>query len=199
MSYLSWEDLAAYLDWAGLRPMTELEFEKAARGPSSAVLRERAWGSTAETFATAVTNAGRVTEVPTNAGANINFDNRIAGPIRIGSFASRNYGGTSRENSGAGYYGVFELSGNLSERIITVGNTAGRAFTGLHGNGSLDSNGRADVSNWPANSTASGAGSRGGSYLDTGSEAQTSYRDFAASTDATRASNFGGRGVRTAP
>ena len=31
--YLSWSDLAVYLKWAALRPMDELEFEKACRGP----------------------------------------------------------------------------------------------------------------------------------------------------------------------
>ncbi|MEY3442961.1 MAG: hypothetical protein RLZZ519_1242, partial [Bacteroidota bacterium] len=31
-NWLSWPDLAAYLDWAALRPLTELEFEKACRG-----------------------------------------------------------------------------------------------------------------------------------------------------------------------
>ncbi|MEI8344828.1 MAG: SUMF1/EgtB/PvdO family nonheme iron enzyme, partial [Candidatus Omnitrophota bacterium] len=31
-NWLSWMDLAAFADWTGLRPMTELEFEKAARG-----------------------------------------------------------------------------------------------------------------------------------------------------------------------
>ncbi len=31
--WLSWADSAAYMAWAGLRPMTELEFEKAMRGP----------------------------------------------------------------------------------------------------------------------------------------------------------------------
>jgi len=31
-NYLSWADDAAFSDWAGLRPMTEMEYEKAARG-----------------------------------------------------------------------------------------------------------------------------------------------------------------------
>ena len=45
-NYLSWEDLKAYLDWAALRPLTELEFEKTCRGTNSALLVEYAWGST---------------------------------------------------------------------------------------------------------------------------------------------------------
>ena len=32
-SWLSWADGAAYAAWAGLRPMTEMEYEKAIRGP----------------------------------------------------------------------------------------------------------------------------------------------------------------------
>ena len=32
MTYISWPDLLAYADWAALRPITELEYEKAARG-----------------------------------------------------------------------------------------------------------------------------------------------------------------------
>ena len=45
-NYLSWGDLAAYLDWSGLRPMSELEFEKSCRGTLSPVPDEYAWGST---------------------------------------------------------------------------------------------------------------------------------------------------------
>jgi len=43
-NFLSWKDILAYADWAGLRPMTELEFEKSARGPKSATWREFVWG-----------------------------------------------------------------------------------------------------------------------------------------------------------
>ena len=32
--HISWSDMSAYLDWSGLRPMTELEYEKACRGRS---------------------------------------------------------------------------------------------------------------------------------------------------------------------
>ena len=39
-------NLCTYLDWAGLRPMTELEYEKICRGPSAPVAGEYAWGST---------------------------------------------------------------------------------------------------------------------------------------------------------
>ena len=45
-SYLSWEDGLAWADWMGLRPMTELEFEKSARGPEPVRFREFVWGTT---------------------------------------------------------------------------------------------------------------------------------------------------------
>jgi len=38
-------DYAAYAAWAGLRPMTELEYEKACRGPLRPVPDEYAWGT----------------------------------------------------------------------------------------------------------------------------------------------------------
>ena len=42
---LLWSDSTAYAAWAGLRPMTELEYEKACRGPLKPVPDEFAWGT----------------------------------------------------------------------------------------------------------------------------------------------------------
>jgi hypothetical protein len=88
-----------------------------------------------------------------------------------------------------------ELSGNLWERVVTVGNAAGRTFSGANGNGTLTSGGAADVSGWPA---AAGTGWKGGSWLNTTTNsATTSDRAQAANTDNTRSADAGGRGVRT--
>lgn len=43
-SFLSWNDCLAYSDWAGIRIMTELEFEKSARGFDKPKFREFSWG-----------------------------------------------------------------------------------------------------------------------------------------------------------
>lgn len=43
-NFISWLDGQAYADWAGLRHMTELEFEKSCRGPRPAIYREYVWG-----------------------------------------------------------------------------------------------------------------------------------------------------------
>jgi formylglycine-generating enzyme required for sulfatase activity len=195
MSYLSWDDLLAYLDWAGLRPMTELEYEKACRGTATPVSGEYAWGTTNITSATGLTNDGKVTEVPSNSGANSVYNNLIAGPVRVGSIASLNYGGASRELSGGTYYGAMEMSGNIDERAVTNGSSAGRAYTGAHGDGALDSSGAANVSNWP---TTTGASTRGGSLASASGPLRVSDRSVGASV-LSRSSMSGGRGVRTAP
>ncbi|MCC5935468.1 MAG: hypothetical protein JJU35_14570 [Balneolales bacterium] len=203
-NFMSWMDGAAYLDWSGLRPMTELEYEKAARGPATPVANEYAWGSTSITRATGLSNAGQADEVPTPAGANANYwqnGNPINGPVRVGSFA---HGSTTRAQSGAGYWCIMELSGNLWERPVTVGNATGRSFTGLHGNGFLTSAGHGAVEAWPGGGSsgitgATGSGSRGGAWYVDATGLRVSLRSGAALTDSNRRANHGFRGVRSLP
>ena len=197
MNYTSWADLAAYLDWAGLRPMSELEFERAARGPYRAVSGEYAWGSTSITGATSISNGGRSNEAP-GAAANCVYDSAtgVQGPMRVGAMAA---GDATRIESGAGYYGAMDLSGNGYERPVTVGNSTGRGFTGSkHGNGALTSGGDGNVSTWPGTS-GGGAGFRGGNWPRPASFARLSDRTYAGYSLSSRSSHDGGRGVRSAP
>jgi formylglycine-generating enzyme required for sulfatase activity len=197
MNYLAWADLTAFLDWAGLRPMSELEYEKAGRGPLNAVAGEYAWGSTSITQATSITNSGLGSERG-QSGSNCAYNHaaNVLGPLRIGSFAK---GVSSRVASGGGFYGVMELSGNVYERAVTVGNSTGRLFQGRnHGNGVLASTGEANVTNWPG-TNSSGAGFRGGTWSHNATFARLSDRIVAASEPAYRFYLYGGRGVRSAP
>ena len=50
VNFVSMYDLLAYADFAGLRPMTELEYEKACRGDRPVVNDEYAWGSVTVTY-----------------------------------------------------------------------------------------------------------------------------------------------------
>ncbi len=170
-NHLSWMDGAAYTDWAGLRPMTELEFEKACRGTATPVAGEFAWGNTTATSAKNITNGGAINETTSTSDANAVFYDLTyaqAGPMRAGVFA---IGSATRVQAGSTYYGIMEMSGNLWERAVTVGNATGRAFTGVHGNGTLSAAGYADISTWPGYVTsevtgATGSGLRGGSFTD---------------------------------
>jgi formylglycine-generating enzyme required for sulfatase activity len=195
MNFLSWADLTAYLDWTGLRPMSELEFEKAGRGPYRAVSGEYAWGTTSITGATAVTNAGKPNEAPSSA-ANCVYNSGVQGPMRVGAMAA---GDATRVASGAGYYGAMDLSGNLWERAVTVGNSTGRGFNGAkHGNGVVTSGGDGDVTTWTG-TVAGGAGFRGGHWNFGTLIASLSYRGGAANSQMGRFTYRGGRGVRSAP
>ncbi|MDP1675250.1 MAG: SUMF1/EgtB/PvdO family nonheme iron enzyme [Bacteroidota bacterium] len=195
-SWLSWGDGIAFSDWTGLRPISELEFEKACRGPSSAVAGEYAWGNASATAATATTNNRQVNEtVSAPSGANVNYNDVPLYPIRVGIFATAS---STRPQAGASYYGIMDMSGDLWERVVSI-NDAGRGFSGSHGNGVLDSNGdETGNSDWPGTG-ASGAGFRGGTW--DGPYINISNRYIGTLTSSTRGDKGtrGFRSVRTAP
>jgi len=241
VSYISWPDLLAYADWAALRPLSEMEYEKVARGVDvSPIANEYAWGTTSlntasstEIYPSSADEDG--TEQIFDGNANINRnalgwssgDGRVggiaqgqSGPLRVGIFAESS---TSRVTSGSGYYGNMELSGNLSEMVVTVGRSQGRQYLGTHGDGILTSissyEGNATNIDWPGINSVDasrgvtgtvGSGYRGGDFSSSSaSYLQTSSR-FYASKDADSLgynqrydSSFGifqgGRLTRTAP
>lgn len=208
MGNLAWADLLAYLDWAALRPMTELEFEKICRGPATPVADEYAWGTTLIVDANTLVNDGTATEGASNAipaGAGIaNYNNStVLGPIRCG-FAAK--AGTSRFEAAAAYYGVMEMSGNLNEMMVTSAAASGVSFVGDLGDGEITTTptpGFADVVSWPtkqaniASTTAATARClRGGSWVTGVTLLQTSGRSEAVSATAQRGTSIGGRGVR---
>jgi formylglycine-generating enzyme required for sulfatase activity len=189
MQGISVEDALTYMDWAALRPMTELEYEKACRGhdivhgPLYPIPQEYAWGNTsingtgvpvatttAWTSGTHVVNPSNATETPGSttfttwwcnyAYAGTSTGTVLRGPVRAGFFASKNpFPATDpRRNAGASYYGIMELTGNLAKLVIStaVRNSSGTyslrvkpsSYTGQHGDGELDADGRFNQSNW---------------------------------------------------
>ncbi len=164
-----------YAAWAGLRPMTELEYEKACRGPLKPVPGEYAWGTNQIAGTNveepphdgyALRNPGKPDESVVWDGGNgpdakrgnaawcgtimqdpgqyrMYAANAIHGPLRVGIFATPESG---RVAAGASYWGILDLTGNLWEELVVVGNLAGpwdevrkqgRVFAGTHGDGTL--------------------------------------------------------------
>jgi formylglycine-generating enzyme required for sulfatase activity len=195
-NYIMWPDLTAFLDWAGLRPMTELEFEKACRGKDQpAVMGEFAWGNSSATAAISIGNSGTASETAGNSGANAVFGSQtlVNGPLRVGSFAGAT---TNRAQAGASYYGIMDLSGNLWDRAVTTDNIEGRTYAGTHGNGMLTTNGEADAVSWPDNSGL-GSGYRGGDWINPTTHMRVSDRNAASFPTNYRALTYGGRGLRS--
>ena len=147
-SYITHRDGAAFAAWAGLRPMTELEFEKACRGPLKPVANEYAWGTDAIAGAGAkggrytLRNPGQPDESVVWTGENglnaargnalCSKTDKGIGALRVGIFATPD---SDRVRAGASYWGILEMSGNLQEAAVPVGSPAGRAFAGTHGDG----------------------------------------------------------------
>ncbi|MEQ1552722.1 MAG: SUMF1/EgtB/PvdO family nonheme iron enzyme [Ferruginibacter sp.] len=142
--------LAAMADWSGLRPFTEMEYEKACRGYNTpAVANEYPWGTTTIYPLTAVTNTGLLNEtVSTPLNANCNIQSSYNNLTRVGLFARTT--GSTRELSGGTYYGVMDMGGSEAEICINaLSPTTGLAFDGsLHGDGLLDATGATNIANW---------------------------------------------------
>lgn len=152
-NYLDYRRPVSLADWMGLRPMTAMEYEKAARGPLNPVKGEFAWGGDYSVIElTGLSGEENGTELPVPENANYyNWGNLTGGdggygPLRSGIFANE---ATDRTGSGAGYYGVMELSGNLFEIAIELLQFASssygyRSYIDAHGDGELNTNGRAN-------------------------------------------------------
>jgi formylglycine-generating enzyme required for sulfatase activity len=221
---LSWWDGAKYAAWAGLRPMSELEYEKACRGPRKPVANEFAWGTplvavdpyVAENEGSPeermrggrggpVGNATYDSTIPALYGgpSRIGILSAAGGPTRAGVFATPHSG---RAAAGASYWGIMDLSGNVCEQVVSVGHERGRVFAGTHGAGTTT-----PPEDWPAATyvhnergrvrfdEALGSGARGGFFNSTHPALRVSDRRLAVHRVFTRSKLSGWRGVRTAP
>ena len=199
---IGWADAAAYADWAGLRPMTELEYEKACRGPEYPIANEYAWhntliygNSTTEYVFANPDTIGTENSYPLNPSTDnkgnaeyqytTGHDTQHDAPLRAGIFATDT---SDRINAGASYYGIMELSGSMTERIVNLGEIKGRKYKGTHGDGNLNELGNADNSDWPGIvdgeesdgvKSQEGSGLKGGDWNDSPVMLEVSYRRLA--------------------
>lgn len=197
MNYMSGTDLIAYLDWSGLRPMTEMEYDKACRGTALVVPGEFVWGTNTRTTGgytrvdIGLPNEGVTAGYSTTVGNYWNGFNN--GAARVGLFAA-NPGNSGRVTAGATFYGIMDMGSHTAEQAVHVRGDA-HGYTGVHGNGALNGGGGADTPGWPPHSNGfqwSGGWGNGHALASVGcgtSSPCTTGRD----------ANTGGRGVRSAP
>lgn len=207
LGYMSWLDLTSYLDWTGLRPMTDFEYEKACRGTLNPIAFEYPWGNTSLTQAfNQPANFGSFQERANHAGEGIclyqwNDENRA--PYRPGIFATQI---TTRSQSGSTYYGIMEMGGNVSEQVVGGGSGYDYSnFTTANGDGALGADGNANTEGWPRGIGANqGNYMKGGDYTGNGSYPsiiQVSDRQYYVGNTINNGQNngTGGRGVRSFP
>jgi formylglycine-generating enzyme required for sulfatase activity len=186
-NFLSWDDGTAFADWAGLRPWTELEFSKAARGPVEPIANDFPWG-TASKDKLLRRNASNDELVQTGAADESTLTD------------------SNRDVLGASYFWVMDLAGSVWEKVVTIGHPKGRAFLGTHGDGVLRDYGLATNEDWPiGDHEAGGYGYRGGGYYMRGSaetalnpHSRVEQRPYGAWGGGPRGVAYGFRAARTA-
>ena len=205
VNYLSWLDLTAYLDWAGLRPMNDFEYEKACRGTASPIPNEFPWGNNLITQASGTgVNNGSFQERVSQSGEGLCFyqwnDNNWA-PYRSGFTATQI---TTRSQAGATFYGIMEIGGNVSEQVVGGGSGYDYSnFTTANGDGALGNDGNANTEGWPRGIGANqGNYIKGGDFTGNGTYPniiQVSDRQYYGGNGINNGQNngTGGRGVRS--
>ncbi|MCM1031664.1 MAG: glycine-rich protein [Oscillibacter sp.] len=192
-NYMSIEDMIAYCSWSGLRPMSELEYEKACRRfyPQVPDKREYAWNTNNGVNRLSSLNdlnfRGDEREQALSYLKNVNSGttNSINGPVRCGLFATS---ATNQTQAGATYWAVMEMSGNLKELCANVN------YSNL--NGGSCGTGVYNANLW--DKTATKYGVRGGGFSSPDSLLRTSDRTEAMNyftTITQRDSTVGFRGV----
>lgn len=188
----------AFAEWAGLRPISELEFEKACRGPLPSHFAEGAWGddSNIPTYSgferlqfSGIENGTeyfknydilkRKQVLLTSGG-----DNKELGPVRVGIFASDT---SNRITANATYYGIMDMSKITNEIVIPVSDDRFR-------NLSVFKNGNGKLSSFGSNHTFA-------DIIDTVSNLAYPgfYKSFNVSARTPVYDNLGFRAVRLAP
>lgn len=184
-NFLSWDDAMAFADWCALRPMTELEFEKACRGNRKPVAAEFPWGTT---------NKLQVERRVNAAGDLVHLGGKTESELSL----------KTAVEFGASHYWVMDLAGSLWERCITVGDSLGRAFHGTHGDGNISYFGFATNTDWPRGVAEEGGfGFRGGGFYHPNRDyhefnpfSPVSYRPYGAWSGGNRTEAYGSRLVR---
>ena len=188
-NFLSWDDVTGYdatniapgyAAWCAMRPMTEMEFEKAARGGGTTAYTYP-WGNSTPSTETYTVDSGTHTKYYAN------YNNAGgAKPINVGHYLSGDVTRTD-EQTGASSYGVTDMGGNLWEHLINCASTT----TPANGDGTT-----AVPASWPT--ASSGKGIRGGSWYNTSGNLRVSDRNHAGWTNTARNRNIGFRPARTA-
>ncbi|HBB67931.1 MAG: hypothetical protein A2X28_02865 [Elusimicrobia bacterium GWA2_56_46] len=182
-NYLSVSDAWSYMSWAGLRPITEMEFEKAGRDINGDT-RTYPWGNTAPDI---------LTYTPPNEGGTciskyLNYNN-TAGCTKVldvGRYMSGDMYRTAAE-TGASPWGIPDLAGNVWEFILN----SSYASVPANGTGTVYWPG-----GWPVPG-ATNAGLRGGGWSYIASYVRVSDRYFTSWANTSRSSSFGARCART--
>ena len=186
-NFMSWSDATGYASWLAMRPMTEMEFEKAARGTdiNAPNANTYPWGNGDPTGSSTYSyndGSGNATYYEYFA----NFSGGPGRPIDVGHYLR---GDVTRTNAqtGASPYGITDLAGNDWEHLINCASP------------SMPANGVGVLSpvpaSWPL--ASSGKGIRGGLWDNSASNLRVSDRSVAGWTSTARDNDFGFRPART--
>lgn len=194
VNFISWNEGATIADWAGLRPISELEFEKASRGWNApTIVEEFPWGkggivNQAYTVSNGEIVAGYSTQKNRGNAAIAETMGQNGLDLRVGVFANDT---SSRAQSNASKLGVLDLAGNVLEITADVDNPFNTSWVNIHGDGELHPSGYSDelwpgygnLDNYVYQSPNDKIIGRGGSITEGKATAITSYRDTGIQTE----------------